>query len=727
MKRMYLAALTLAGVLLGQATAFADEGMWLIQDINAALEKKMQERGLKLSAGEIYNADAPGAAVSDAIVSLGFYCTGSIISDQGLLITNHHCAYSDVFALSTPEHNYLEEGYWAVRSDQELPIPDKQVFFLKRVLDITGEVKNLRDDLAKKGLPCGMRRVSHILESKYKKDTGKEAYLNSMWAGEKYYMALYDVYEDLRLVAAPPVSVAAFGGDTDNWEWPQHKCDFAMYRVYMSPDGKPAKYSSDNVPLKPLRKLDISLDGYKPGDYTMVIGYPGRTNRYASSLETDYQERVTLPIANELRRNQMEIMRRWMDADPAVWLKYSDTFFGLSNIGEMQEGEAACLKRFGVKAIKESEEKDLQAWIEADPARKARWGSLMSDLQKMYDETEAVERNKAYFRETFFRGTIIGRTIMRMNSARGKFKPMKKFLMKGVSETDPRVERDLLEYSVSQYFTNIDTSLFGPYQRELSARFGTDFKAMTDYIWEGTMVASREKAEAFNNPAQFNDDRLKKLLLDVSILDFNKTDDDMNLRNRILALNKEYTQALYEMRNDKGIAQYPDANSTMRITYGTVGPIEPHDGVWCSWQTSTNGIIEKYDAENRDFKPSDAFMSMLESRDWGRWAVKMPSSCKKAAPAPVGSAPAGTMPADFLTDNDITGGNSGSPVLNAEGKVIGLAFDGNKESLASDLYAVPGYNKCVCVDIRYILWTLDKYAGMSRIIEELGCNGDFQG
>lgn len=720
MKRMYLAALTLAGVLLGQATAFADEGMWLIQDINAALEKKMQERGLKLSAGEIYNADAPGAAVSDAIVSLGFYCTGSIISDQGLLITNHHCAYSDVFALSTPEHNYLEEGYWAVRSDHELPIPDKQVFFLKRVLDITGEVKNLRDDLAKKGLPCGMRRVSHILESKYKKDTGKEAYLNSMWAGEKYYMALYDVYEDLRLVAAPPVSVAAFGGDTDNWEWPQHKCDFAMYRVYMSPDGKPAKYSSDNVPLKPLRKLDISLDGYKPGDYTMVIGYPGRTNRYASSLETDYQERVTLPIANELRRNQMEIMRRWMDADPAVWLKYSDTFFGLSNIGEMQEGEAACLKRFGVKAIKEAEEKDLQAWIEADPARKARWGSLMSDLQKMYDETEAVERNKAYFRETFFRGTIIGRTIMRMNSARGKFKPMKKFLMKGVSETDPRVERDLLEYSVSQYFTNIDTSLFGPYQRELSAKFGTDFKAMTDYIWEGTMVASREKAEAFNNPAQFNDDRLKKLLLDVSILDFNKTDDDMNLRNRILALNKEYTQALYEMRSDKGIAQYPDANSTMRITYGTVGPIEPHDGVWCSWQTSTNGVIEKYDAENRDFKPSDAFMSMLKSRDWGRWAVNMPSSGKKAAPAPVGSAPAGTMPADFLTDNDITGGNSGSPVLNAEGKVIGLAFDGNKESLASDLYAVPGYNKCVCVDIRYVLWTLDKYAGMSRIIEELG-------
>ena len=720
MKRIYLAALTLAGIMLGQATALADEGMWLIQDINAALEKKMQARGLKLSAGEIYNADAPGSAVSDAIVSLGFYCTGSIISDQGLLITNHHCAYSDVFALSTPEHNYLEEGYWAVRSDQELPIPDKQVFFLKRVLDVTAEVNNLRDDLAKKGLPCGMRRVSNIMEKKYKAETGKEAYLNSMWSGEKYYMALYDVYTDLRLVAAPPVSVAAFGGDTDNWEWPQQKCDFAMYRVYTAPDGKPADYSKNNVPLKPLRKLDISLDGYKPGDYTMVIGYPGRTNRYASSLETDFQERVTLPIANELRRNQMEIMRRWMDADPAVWLKYSDTFFGLSNIGEMQEGEAECLKRFGVKAIKESEEKDLQAWIEADPQRKAKWGTLMSDLKKLYDATESVERNKAYFRETFFRGTIIGRTIMRMNSARGNFKPMKRHLMRGIADTDPRVERDLLEYSISQYFSNIDTTLFGPYQKELAAKFGTDFKVMTDYIWAGTMVASPEKAAEFHDPEQFKEDRLKKLLLDVSILDFNNKDNDMCNRNEILAMNKEYTHALYEMRADKGIAQYPDANSTMRITYGTVGPIEPHDGVWCSWQTSTNGVIEKYDAENRDFKPSDEFMSMLKSRDWGRWAVAMPSSGKKAASAPVGSAPAGTMPADFLTDNDITGGNSGSPVLNAEGKVIGLAFDGNKESLASDLYAVPGYNKCVCVDIRYILWTLDKYAGMSRIIEELG-------
>lgn len=720
MKKIATLALTLMGAMLWSMELRADEGMWLIQDINSALEKKMQERGLKLSAGEIYNADASGSAVSDAIVSLGFYCTGSIISDNGLLITNHHCAYSDVFALSTPEHNYLEEGYWALRDDQELPIPGKQVFFLKRVLDVTAEVNAFKAKLEKEGKPSGMRRVSYLLEKKYKGQTGKEAYLSSMWAGEKYYMALYDVYTDLRLVAAPPVSIAAFGGDADNWEWPQQKCDFAMYRVYTAPDGSPAEYSKANIPLKPLRKLEISLSGYKPGDYTMVIGYPGRTNRYSSSLETDFQERVALPVSNELRRGQMEIMRRNMDADPAVWLKYSDIFFGLSNVGEMQEGEEMCLKRFGVKNIKESEEVRLQEWIESSAERKAKWGNLLSDLKAMYAETEEVERNKAYFRETMFRGTIIGRTIMRMKSAGGNMRKMKGYLRRGMDETDPRVEKELLRFAAQQYFTHIDPSYLGPWQKELAARFGTDFDAMTDYIWEGTMFASEEKAREFSSPEQFNTDRLARFLTEVSIMDFNKSGDDMTVRNRITSRNHDYTQALYEMRMDRGIAQYPDANSTMRITYGTVGTLSPRDGVLCSWQTSTDGIVEKYDSDSRDFKPSDEFMSLLKAKDWGRWAVPMPVSGKKTVPLPDFSAPSGSMPADFLTDNDITGGNSGSPVLNAEGKLIGLAFDGNKESLASDLYCTSGYNKCVCVDIRYILWVLDKYAGMDRIIFELG-------
>ena len=281
----------------------------------------MQERGLALSAGEIYNADAPGSSVSDAIVSLGFYCTGSMISDNGLMITNHHCAYSDIYAMSTPEHNYLEEGYWAVTEDLEKPVPGKEAFFLKRVLDVTAEVERLRAEYEASGQVLGSRKMSYLMEKKYRADTGMEAFLSSMWAGEKYYMSLYEVYTDLRLVAAPPVSVAAFGGDVDNWEWPQQKCDFAMYRIYTAPDGSPADYSGDNVPLRPVRRLEISLEGYQPGDFTMVIGYPGRTDRYSSSMETDYEERVALPIANRLRIKQMAIMKKWMEADSGVWLR----------------------------------------------------------------------------------------------------------------------------------------------------------------------------------------------------------------------------------------------------------------------------------------------------------------------------------------------------------------------------------------------------------------------
>ena len=257
--------------LIGSYSAMADEGMWMIHAIDAALEKKMQERGLQLSANEIYNADAEGADVADAVVSMEFGCTGSMISDKGLLITNHHCAYGDVHALSTAEHNYLEEGFWAMRSDEEVNIKGKRVFFLKRVLDITEEVEVLKKEHDVQARPMGMRKLSYILETRYKKETGLEAWLASMWDGSKYYMALYEVYSDVRLVAAPPVSSAAFGGDIDNWEWPQHKCDFAMYRVYTAPDGSPAEYSKENVTMKQKAKLKISLDGYKAAQTVTAI------------------------------------------------------------------------------------------------------------------------------------------------------------------------------------------------------------------------------------------------------------------------------------------------------------------------------------------------------------------------------------------------------------------------------------------------------------------------
>mgnify|MGYP003306284108 FL=1 len=340
--------LFILAVLFGSQNLIADEGMWMINALDKALEKNMKKRGLKLSAREIYNADAEGATISDAIVSMEFGCTGSMISENGLLITNHHCAYGDVHALSTPEHNYLEEGFWAMKSEEEVNIKGKTVYYLKKVLDVTDEVNALKEEYAAQGKKLGGRKMSYIMETKYNKESGMETMFSSMWSGSKYYMAFYEVYKDVRLVAAPPVSSAAYGGDTDNWEWPQHKCDFAMYRVYTAPDGSPATYSKDNVPMKPKATLKISLDGYKAGDYAMVIGYPGRTNRYSCSYETDFNENIKLPISNRLRGEQMDIIEKWMNIDPQVRLLYADYYFGLSNVQKLYGGEVQCFGRFDV-------------------------------------------------------------------------------------------------------------------------------------------------------------------------------------------------------------------------------------------------------------------------------------------------------------------------------------------------------------------------------------------
>ena len=707
MKRLMISALLiLAGI-----DTWADEGMWMIHAIDAALEKKMQERGLELSAKEIYDADAPGASVSDAVVSMEFGCTGSMISDKGLLITNHHCAYSDIHRLSTPEHNYLEEGFWAMNSDEEVNIKGKSVYFLKKVIDVTEEVEKLKAELEAENKPSGMRRLSYLMEREYKETTGLEAWLASMWNGSKYYIALYEVYSDVRLVAAPPVSSAAFGGDIDNWEWPQHKCDFAMYRVYTAPDGSPAGYSEENIPMKPKAKLNISLDGYKAGDYTMVIGYPGTTNRYSSSYEVDFNETLKHPVSNRIRGSQMDIIKRWMDADPEIRLKYSDYFFSLSNVQELYSGEVECFDRFDVVEKKAALEKEIREWIDASPERKERWGTLLHDLEKTYKALREPERNAVFYRETMIRGTRLGLIMRRAFNARN-MEGMGR-MRKDYEEIDLRVERELMGYAIDEYISNIDPAYLSPWQKEMIERFSNggecDIKSLTDSLWSSSIFTSEAGIGRLLSKSVPHDeiirDPLGKFVMDVKITVFNDAKTEAETGKGATELNSEFTRALYAMWIDKGVPQYPDANSTMRITYGTVGGIEPKDGVVCDWKTTPKGILEKHDPADYDFRLNDRQYLLYRKGDWGRWGF-----------GPDG----GTMYVNFLTDNDITGGNSGSPVLNSKGELIGLAFDGNKESLASDAMYVDGYNKCVCVDIRYILWTLDRYAGMTRIIEELG-------
>ena len=641
MKRL---TLLLALALLPLA-ASADEGMWMIHAIDQALEKKMQARGLQLSAGEIYNADAPGTTVSDAVVSLGFYCTASVISDEGLLITNHHCAYSDLFDLSTPEKDYLEDGYWAFFRQDEIPLKGKEVYFLKRVLDVTDEVAAVADSLSARGERFGSRKLTSILERRYAARTGLEASLNSMWAGEKYYLALYTTYKDIRLVGAPPVSIAAFGGDEDNWEWPQHKGDFALYRIY-----------DHGEPLHSPWHLKISQGGYREGDYAMVIGYPGRTDRYSSSYKVDYQTRVERPVTNRLRGNQMEIVRRWMEADPSVRAKYSDWFFSLSNVQEMQEGEVQCVKRFGVVDEKRTLEKDLPA-------------DILQGLADEYAAIEDVEREKAYYRETIVRGMRITPTMLRMSNAKTPA-DREAIYRRDTVALDARVEKDLIAYSLEEYFGHIPADVVGHRQDSLRKAFDGDWKAMAEHLWDHPLA-------------------LMDFVTEVKISAFN---DRERHTGDLTDLQHRYTRALYAARKAQGIVQYPDANSTMRLTYGVVSALEPWDAVYTSWYSSPRGLREKYDPAQHDFALPADFIAALDRYDG---------------------------PVNFLTDNDITGGNSGSPVLNARGEVIGLAFDGNKESLASDVSFTPDYNKCVCVDIRYVLWILKDYVGLERIVKEI--------
>ena len=693
-------------------TSRADEGMWMVNAIDKALEKKMQARGLGLSAKEIYDNSDVRNSLCGAIVSMDFGCTGSIISDEGLLITNHHCAYEDVFKLSTDECNYLEDGFFAAFRDKEISIKGKKIQLLKKVIDVTDEVEKMqRDSLGDiASRPMGMRKLSFIVEKKYTEETGYEASLSSMWGGSKYYVALYEEYSDIRLVAAPPVSIAAFGGDVDNWEWPQHKCDFALYRIYTAPDGSPAEYSPENVPLKPSRRLRISTSGYEDGDFTMVIGYPGRTSRYSSSAKVDYLTNKSLPVSNKIRKDQMGIISKWMDADPSVRLKYSDHFFSLSNVQELYEGEVQCCHRFKVSDAIRQREKGMQKWISKNPKRIEKWGTLLEDLDKVYSDIEDVDRNTNYYRESLVRGCTLGLICTRVQSfARSKknanIETLRSSVRRDYAGADMRVEKDRFFYSVRTFYENVDSTFWGPYQKELYASFGGDCDEISKYLWQNSWTPDLEKVEQLlscdvETARTFADDVMVKFYKDISIASFNHKLSEIQGSKTATALSREYTHALYQMRKDKKIVQYPDANSTMRITYGVVGGYEPHDAVWCDFRSAPRGILEKYDPEVHDFSLKPDWKEMLE----------------KVAPQ---SKNEGELYVDFLTDNDITGGNSGSPVMNSRGELIGLAFDGNKESLASDFSFTEFYNKCVCVDIRFVIWTLKNYAHMDVVLDEI--------
>ena len=682
MKRIIFSLILISAVC---TAAFADEGMWMTDGVN----KRTRE-------------------LCECVVAIDFMGTGSLVSPEGLVITNHHVAYGDVFALSDKEHNYLEDGFWARTREEEIPIVGRSVQFLRGTVDVTAEVQELLDSGQVKPSGMMMRKLSGIMEKRYKDKTGYEAILSTAWRGDKYYISLYQEYKDIRLVGAPPSRIGAFGGDVDNWEWPQHKGDFALLRIYTAPDGSCATYSPENVPLRAEKYLKLSKSGYREGTKTTIIGFPGSTDRYASSAKIDYLTSVQLPIQTSIRGAQMDIISKWMDRDPEIRLKYSNHFFGLSNAQELYLGELQCYKRFDAAGHKRQVEEELDAWLDADPARRQKWGDPAGELRDRYAKVAAAQTNTHYFRECIIRGTqlepVASRTAMLASRYSDDRVPgIRRASQRNYDQTDLRVERELFRYSLETFYEHVSDEMLGPWQAEVKAKFGKDYDAMCAFLWDGSWLGNPEQIAVYLDPAAdmkafldaHADDPLVRFFCDVRIVKYNDAVKDAQRDPDIGVLTRNYTHALHAMQEAGKVKPYPDANSTMRVNYGKVCKLSPRDAVHCDYYSTVAGLLEKHDPDSYDFCLPAALQKALEA----------------ASPK---------MKINFITNNDSTGGNSGSPVLNSRGEIIGLLFDGNKESLASEVLFTPDYNRSVNVDIRYVVWILKEFAHFDRIVAELG-------
>lgn len=714
----------LLAALLLPIAASADEGMWMVNTFQHVIYPQMKKAGIKLKPGEIYNEASP--AICSAVVAIdGGMGSGSVISDKGLVITNHHVAYGDIHALSTPEKNYLETGFWALSPEEELPIKGKTVTFLRKIVNVTDEALTIRDSLEKAnayGL-FGSRKMGRILAKRYGKDTDCESECVPMWKGEMYFLFFYETYNDVRLVGAPPEKIGAFGGEFDNWGWPQHKGDFALYRVYGDRNGRPAAYSAENVPITPGKVLRIATGGVHDGDYAMVIGYPGRTNRYMSSFAIGEKEHITNPIIIKVRHDRMEIMKKHMDADPNVRLMYSDKYFSLSNYADYAKWENICLRRYDVARIRANEEKELMEWILDDPARKTLYGDLCAELERGYTARSSALRAKSYYQETWLRPS---ETMMLANRLASMTKNMERQSLSTVKAGDKafanvrssitRVEKtydaatdlDVMIRMIRIYTDSVSRQYWGEHLTRLYDNCNGNVEAFVTEAFNKSCCRDFDRLEAwFETPRTAEEilaDPLVALVNSIQSQCF--MDQFKSIEKeccvRIDAKERLYTQALYAMREDKGIPQYPDANSTMRLTYGKVGSLMGAKDAICYASRSTiAGYMEKYDPDVFEYHVDEKMRTLIANKDWGRWGE------------------AGKLYVNFLTDNDITGGNSGSPVLNARGDVIGLAFDGNRESMSGDIYYHPTNFKTVCVDIRFVLWIMDKYAGAGKLIDEM--------
>lgn len=711
MKRI-IASLAIAATMATQAKA--DEGMWVLTMLNKLNIEKMQSIGCKLSAEDIYSVNH--SSIKDAIIIFGNGCTGEIVSENGLIFTNHHCGYDAIQKLSSVEHNYLKDGYWAKSFAEDLPVEGLKVRFVERFEDYTDSVLSVVTDnmsFAERAEAID-NKIQDIITANYKDDF-HQTIVESFFGGNQYFLVEYSVYRDVRLVGTPPENIGKFGHDTDNWMWPRHTGDFSIFRVYANEKGEPVEYNANNKPLKPKHHLPVSLKGTEMGDYAMTIGFPGSTERYLTSMGIKERMEVNNQAMIGPRGVKQEIWQDAMLSSEKINIQYAAKYAHSSNYWKNSIGMNRGLERLDVIGQKQQLEAEFQKWANADTDRKAQYGNILDSLKINYELNHPFNKATSYLYECQLGGPEIFRFA---NNARFMLRIMENGTQEQLASfiesyketihdyfkdydaaTDQKVTATLGAY----YAKNIETEFWPTYFGVVIKKFKGSFDKYSETLFKKSIFANEERLLKFlekpNAKTIKNDMAYQALISIIDVLSYAYSYSG-TYENNIDNYNRLFIKGLMEMQPEKTF--YSDANFTIRLSYGTVGDYDPQDAVHYKHFTTLKGVMEKEDPTNWEFVVDPELKRLYETKDYGRYADKD-----------------GSMHVCFTSNNDITGGNSGSPVINGEGELIGLAFDGNWEAMSGDIAFEHKLQKCINVDIRYVLFVIDKFGKAKNIIDEL--------
>jgi hypothetical protein len=714
MKKLWLYILLAASV--SFLKVYADEGMWLLPLLSELNIATMQEMGLKLTADQIYNVN--GSSLKDAIGALDYgSCTAELISAEGLLLTNHHCGFDEIQAHSSVEHDYLKNGFWAMTKEEELPNPGKTISFLIRMEDVS-EIINmcLNDSMSEDERNDTINKLSEKIKTEAIEGTDYEAQVEQFFGGSRFFLVVLETFRDVRLVGAPPESIGKFGDETDNWMWPRHTGDFSIFRVYTGPDGNPADYSPDNIPLRSKYFLPVSLKGFQKGDFTMVMGYPGTTNRYMTSWEIDQISKIDNPNRILIRGERQKLMKEDMMSSEEIRIKYASKYSISSNYWKYSIGQNEGIKKLNLINQKIKAENDFRDWVSQSPERMALYGESLDLIKNAVNSRQELHHARQFLYESLilgvefidFSASFFQVFISLLDNPDDQqatqevISEMKKDIDKYFKDYNAETDKKITVAMLKLLAENVKPELQPDFFQTIKTKYKNDYQKYVNAVFDKSIFVNEEKMNKYllsPDIKTLEKDPAFRIALLVSRKYYQIDELYKIFEANLNKGHRLYLKGLMEMQKNKIF--YSDANSTMRLTYGRVGDYQARDAVHYDYYTTLKGVMEKEDPDNPEFVVDVHLKELYNAKDWGRYGI------------------GDVMPVCLTTNNDITGGNSGSPLINADGQLIGIAFDGNWEAMSCDLAFEPILQKCINVDIRYVLFIIDKFAGAINLINEM--------